>query len=397
MVLAMEMVRPDAPATAGPRHDRMVRVIVVAVFCGITLAGLVGALSQVAGLIEITISCCCLLALLQLQVFWFSRPASQLRTRRGVAALMAQACLVYLPMIWLGRDWQGLPGLLAGNALLVLPPAAGWALFAAVATSMGVIYGMLGGASLDVAYASVSTVATGLVVYGLYRLTTLIAEMHETRAELARKAAVDERVRFARDLHDLLSYSLSAITLKAELAQKLVTQNSRRASGELDEILDITRQALADVRAMATGYRALSLDDECRAARSILAAAEIDVRMDVTYDDLPLSVSMVLAAVLREGVVNTLRHSKAEQCEVRIRQTNQEVRIELVNDGVRRVPDAAVSERGSGLGNLAIRAAEIGGRLTAEPVDGDAFRLRVAIPLSADPSSACHAPGRAAG
>ena len=91
-------------------------------------------------------------------------------------------------------------------------------------------------------------------------------------------AVAEERLRFARDLHDLLGLSLSAITLKSELTRRLLDTDPDRAAEELTEILGLARQALADVRSVASGYRELSLDNESRSARSVLAAADVEVR-----------------------------------------------------------------------------------------------------------------------
>ena len=94
-------------------------------------------------------------------------------------------------------------------------------------------------------------------------------------------AVAQERLRFARDLHDLLGYSLSAITLKSELTHRLVPKNPDKAQNELVEILDISRKALADVRAVASGYRELSLENESESARSLLLAADVAVTTEI--------------------------------------------------------------------------------------------------------------------
>ena len=129
-------------------------------------------------------------------------------------------------------------------------------------------------------YTAISTVTTGLVVYGLSRLTALVVEVQTSRAEIARMAVLRERLRFARDLHDLLGYSLSAITLKIELTHRLLEKSPQEASDQLLEILEISRLALSDARTVASGYRELSLEEECRSAVSVLAAADISVQLD---------------------------------------------------------------------------------------------------------------------
>jgi two-component system sensor histidine kinase DesK len=189
-----------------------------------------------------------------------------------------------------------------------------------------------------VLYSAVPTLTTGLVVYGLSRLATLVVEVRSSRAEIARMAVLRERLRFARDLHDLLGYSLSVITLKIELTHRLLEKSPREAGDQLLEILEISRLALSDARTVASGYRELSLEEECRSAVSVLAAADIAVRLDSDHTDLPVQASTVLATVLREGITNLLRHSKAKHCEITIRQTHDNASIEIANDDLQPQP-----------------------------------------------------------
>lgn len=351
-------------------------------FVGLTAVGFLRIIyEQGQDLGSVALSFACIVALLLLQLLWFSRPQPRLRSPFGYGLLALQAGLVYLPMIRFNDAWAAMPGFLAGSTLLVLPAFFAWGAFAAVVASMGALQGIFTGSIIDISYSAISTMVTGFVVYGLSRLASLVVEMHAARAEMAKMAVVRERLRFARDLHDLLGYSLSAITLKSELTHRLVTKNPAQAKDELVEILGIARQALADVRTVSSSYRELSIEDECRSARWVLAAADVEVRMTLDYRDLPIAVSTVLATVLREGITNLLRHSKAEWCEVIVRQDTLAVAIEIVNDGVRPVsPDTDV-HGGGGLQNLAGRAAELGGDLVHERRNEDEFRLCVTIPL----------------
>ncbi|MDT0551565.1 histidine kinase dimerization/phosphoacceptor domain-containing protein, partial [Streptomyces lonegramiae] len=122
----------------------------------------------------------------------------------------------------------------------------------------------------------------GIVIYGLSRLTDLVHEVHRTREELARMAVGRERLRFARDLHDLLGYSLSAIALKGELVHRLIEVRPEHARSETEELLMVARQALADGRVVSSGYRDMSLRDEATSAAASLAAA--DIQADVAID-----------------------------------------------------------------------------------------------------------------
>jgi two-component system sensor histidine kinase DesK len=126
---------------------------------------------------------------------------------------------------------------------------------------------------------------------------------------------------------------LSVITLKSELTSRLVADNPARASRELAEILTVSRRAHADVRSVALGYYKLSLDEECDSAESVLAIANIEVVLRREYHMLPERTGTPLATVLREGVTNVLLHSKAERCDIHIRQSDRSISIDVVNDG----------------------------------------------------------------
>jgi len=357
--------------------------ILVAVFGGFFLIAFLHILYVSTSLVPVAASATFMVALLALQLFYFNRPLGQLRTPIAYGALFAQAGLVYVPLLWFKQAWVGMPGFLAGTVLLVLPAVLAWAAFTAVVASMAVAQAVFTGETIDIAYTAVSTVITGLVVYGLTRLTNLIGELHKARNELAEMAVAQERLRFARDLHDLLGYSLSAITLKSELTHRLMTKNPDKAQEELAEILDISRSALADVRSVARGYRELSLEAEAESARSVLVAADVDVHMHLDYGELPSRVSTVLATVLREGITNVLRHSKAEQCDITVRQQGGNVWLDIVNDGVSEVDDDRRQDGGSGIPNLSARVAALGGKLTTG-VDADGrYRLHVLAPVPA--------------
>jgi len=198
---------------------------------------------------------------------------------------------------------------------------AAWPLF--VAVSLGTTwldYSLGDTTALGLSYTAVGTAVLGVNVYLLSRLAGLVGELHTARNELAQLAVADERLRFARDLHDLLGLSLSAITLKGELAHRLVHAYPARAKQEVMEILDVARRALADVRSVAKGYQDLSLEQEAWSAKSVLAASNIDTHLELDYEDLPVPVRTTLGTVLREGVTNVLRHSKAEHCEIVVHQ-----------------------------------------------------------------------------
>ena len=360
-----------------PLLAKAIVAVVAGGFCAVTLVLVVDAGS---GPRLTTLSVGYLIVLFVVQPFYFSLPRADRRTSATYAVLAVQACLVFLPLWQFGRSWVGMPALLAGTVLLVLPTMLAGAAFAGIVASMALVQHGLTHSPLDIAYVTVGTVVAALEVYGLTRLAGLITELHAARTELASTAVAHERLRFARDLHDLLGLSLSAIVPKGELAHRLVPTNPGRAHQELTEILAISRRALADVRAVAHGYRGLNLDEESRTAESVLAASRVEVRLEQNLGELPERIRTVLAAVLREGVANVLDHSAAERCDIIMRQAGRRVSLEIINDGVAGESGPQV---GPGLRSLAVRAAEVGGTFTAGREPDGRFRLHLSVPLAA--------------
>ncbi|MGW6446922.1 histidine kinase [Lentzea sp. NPDC055074] len=309
-----------------------------------------------------------------------SRP--HVRPAHGLAALAGIALCVYVPQFASQNPFLGgVPGFLAGSALLVLPRWAGWSAFAAVVTSQAVLLAVWDFPPTDVVWGLIAATNHGLVLYALTRLRSMVTELQEAREELATAAVTRERLRFARDLHDLLGYSLSAVTLKSELAHRLVSIAPDRARQELTEVLEISRQALADVRSVALSYRELSFDEETRSAQALLSAADVEVTVRMDVAELPTEVEVALATVLREGVTNLLRHSKAEHCEIVLSSAPHLVTMDIVNDGI--PATERKSRDGSGIGNLTTRVRALGGDLHAGPTPEHTYRLRAEIPLTA--------------
>lgn len=306
---------------------------------------------------------------------------------RRERTLAAQALLTYLPFTLFGAAWLGMPGFLAASCLLVLKSVLAWVCFGTVVVSTGVIQYAVGFGGGELAYNVTATALTGLVVYGLSRLAELMREVQEAREELARFAITRERLRFARDLHDLLGSSLSTITLKCELAYRLVRLHPARAEAEIVEILHTSRQALADVRSVASSYLHMSLTREITAAESLLSAVGIDTRVRAAADLPAGGADAVLATVLREGITNVLRHSKARHCVIETLLDHDRVRLTLTNDGIDagetpRVA-AGATEGGSGLRNMATRVLALGGTLTAAARADGWFELTAELPVDA--------------
>lgn len=369
-------VRDPSPLGTGTS-----KVLVNSVFCGIYVAASTHQLMMTTTPRNLVLGVGCLTVLLAVQLVFFSRVTTKARTVTSYVLLLVQACAIYVPLVVQRADWVSVPGWLAGDALLSLPALAGWLVFGA---NVGVVIwanAVSTGQALDIMFQAAATIITGLIAYGLTSLTRLITELHAARRQLATKAVAEERLRFARDLHDLLGLSLSAITLKCELVNRLVMAYPARAADELTDILSLVRQALTDVRSVADGYRELSLDKETRSAEAVLTAAEVAVHMELDYDGLPPRVRTELAVVLREGVTNVLRHSTATRCEILLRQDDERVSLAIVNDGAGDRRDAAGGTPSSGIRNLSERIGRLGGELAHGPDPDGRYRLLATLPI----------------
>src|SRR5215470_11834904 len=218
----------------------------------------------------------------------------------------------------------------------------------------------------------------GLFAYSAERRNVLIYALKETRAELARMAVAEERLRISRDLHDLLGHSLSVIALKSELAGRTLESDPPRAAREIAELEAVARRSLAEVRQAVTGYRQPSLAAELAAARRMLASAGVDCRVDAPGSyDLPPEVDALLAWTVREGSTNIVRHSGARHAGITVTVTGTSASAELTDDGAgppagRGTPAAgggavrppgATGATGTGLAGLAERAGRLGGTL----------------------------------
>ncbi len=216
----------------------------------------------------------------------------------------------------------------------------------------------------------------GVVVSSVY-LGRANRALSEAREDVARLMVADERLRFARDLHDLLGHSLSVIILKAELAGKLAAVSPERVTLEVADIERVARQALSDVREAVSGYREASLASEIEQARTALAAAGISVEVEPIRDQLPSPAENVLAWAVREGVTNVIRHAGAKAARIRLARQNGQAELELTDDG----RGASDFRPGNGLIGLRERVAGRKGSVEFGPAVDGGFRLHVSIPL----------------
>jgi two-component system, NarL family, sensor histidine kinase DesK len=223
-----------------------------------------------------------------------------------------------------------------------------------------------------------SIIAASVAVFGIRQMMVRNIELVRAHQKNAELAVENERTRFARDLHDILGHSLTVITVKAELANRLLDVDTERARAELADLERLSRDALADVRRAVEGYRELTLPGELARARTALAAAEIEAELPNSTDEVPSHLRELFAWTVREGVTNVIRHSGATRCTVRLGPDAAEV----VDDGTGASASAATSasgRNGSGLVGLRERAAAVGGTVTTrvEPPHGHVLRVAV--------------------
>ena len=321
-----------------------------------------------------------------------SMPTARLRPRTlTFSLLVVQAVVTYFPPFEFGSSWGGMAGLLLASILLLVPAPANW-LLAVLGLGLILAVPIRDGLTWStVAYFLVANVLTTLTVFAVTQLAGLVRQLHEARQDLADLAVEQERNRFSRDLHDLLGYSLSAITLKGELAYRLMRVDPDAAQANLEAILGVSRQALSDVRSVARSYRDLSLAAQTTSASAMLESAGITVDLSIQDARLPRDVDTVLATVVREGVTNLLRHSKAEHCWITFTRTAEEAVLVLANDGlseefVQAHPDDIHGDGIGGVSNLRSRLQGVGGTMTATVDDDGHFRLLARVPVEPSPT-----------
>ncbi|HEX3759989.1 MAG TPA: sensor histidine kinase [Kofleriaceae bacterium] len=316
-------------------------------------------------------------------------PVSPARARLITGLFAALAVLAVVATLGFGRSWLVMFVFVSTTASFTVPirwaPGA-IAAVAAVAIATLVIDGP--GATVSIALSwGLSIAMSGFAALLMRRRGNLIQELRAAQGEVARLAAADavseERMRFARDLHDLLGHSLSVIALKAELARRLLDHGAEhaRVQVEVAELEQIARRALDEVREAVSGYRARTLDGELDRAQGVLEAAGVEVRTSVVVAALPPATDDLLARVVREAVTNIVRHSQAQHAEISLTAAGGVVHLEVSNDGVSVSGGDTVVDFGSGLAGMRERVAEAGGRLTAAAHDGGVFRITAVVPL----------------
>jgi len=226
----------------------------------------------------------------------------------------------------------------------------------------------------------------GFAMMGVKQLVRTTVELRKARATVAQLAANEERLRLARDLHDLLGHSLSLITLKSELAGRMLPDHPEKAAQQVADIEQVSRQALVDVRAAVSGYRRTRLSDELAGAQVALTAASViaEVPAEPDLTDIPEESETALAWALREAVTNVVRHSGASRCTVEVlrRQTldGQVFELSVEDNG----SGGSGKGPGNGLTGLTERLEKAGGTLEAGRTK-HGFRLVARVPADGTP------------
>lgn len=217
---------------------------------------------------------------------------------------------------------------------------------------------------------AVMVVFTALIWFAFAEIARANLTLLEARAEVARLASEAERNRIARDLHDLVGHSLTAITVKSNLARQLAENEQSPALAEIAEVEQLSRQALADVRAAVSGYRDVTLASELARARELLRASGIVADIPTATEPANPVAQELFGWAVREGVTNVVRHASATRCTVVVSAAG----VTVTDDGA-----GVESREGNGLSGLRERADASGARVTAGPIDPRGWQLRVTL------------------
>ncbi|MEU6100909.1 sensor histidine kinase [Streptomyces flaveolus] len=284
----------------------------------------------------------------------------------GLALAYGGGWLLFFPLL----------GLAAGAALRGRRLGRwGWSL----AVLAGVVAGFKDGWNgINIAY---GTFLSTMVTAAILSLSDAVRQLRAAREELATRAVAEERMRFSRDLHDLLGHTLSVIVVKSEAARRLAPRDLDAALVQVGDIESVGRQALTEVREAVTGYREGSLGTELDRARSALTAADVEPVVRRSGPPLPPQTEALLGWVVREAVTNVVRHSGASRCEIAVSGGDGRVRLTVTDDGTGAC--GASTGPGTGLTGLTERLTMAGGSLTAGVSAGGGFSVTAELPMRA--------------
>lgn len=274
--------------------------------------------------------------------------------------------------------WSLAPAIMVSLVATFLPRRR-WVLLVGAAVAAAVLGGIAGDWGLRAVLFPPGLIAfTAWTALGMLWAWDVAERLNAARQLAAQLAVAEERLRFAADLHDIQGHHLQVIARKGELAARLATLDPTRAAAEMRDVQRLATDALEDTRAVVQGYRRTTLDDEIANAAKVLAAAEIQVEMNLSppVGELPETGRHLLGLVVREATTNVLRHSQARSAEVDYRLTDGLAWLEVRNDGA----TAPSASPGTGLRGLAERLQAAGGELTWERRH-DRFVVAASLPV----------------
>jgi two-component system sensor histidine kinase DesK len=352
---------------------RTATAITVAVLAGFALVGVTYVLSGNPPPHKAAGAGVLIAALLGLQLAHTFPAAVPSLARHRKLTLAAQAMITFVPFLFIGKGWLGVPGFLGGSCLLILPSRVALPALAAVVAGSDTWWTVLGNTVETTAYVTIATLLTSVVVYGMTRLVDLVWAADAARSELARLAVSQERLRFARDLQPVFGTSLAAISNRCKRARRYLSGRSALAAAELTEALLTARQTLADVRSVASGYREMSLTAELASAQSILAALDIGVTVTADFEPAPGVAETALAMVLRDGLAEVLRHDTVRSCAIEVSQDDAAISLRLTTD-------VSIADRAGFMAASRQEVAELGGELTTSPRGDSRPEITVTMP-----------------
>ncbi|MGW2642523.1 sensor histidine kinase [Streptomyces sp. NPDC001348] len=252
----------------------------------------------------------------------------------------------------------------------------------ALAAFAGTVSGFRdGGDAVNIAY---GTFLSTMVTAAILSLSEAVRDLRAAREELARRAVEQERLRFSRDLHDLLGHTLSVIVVKSEAARRLADRDLSAALTQIGDIESVGRQALTEIREAVTGYREGSLATELSRAGSALSAANVEPVVRQSGKPLAPQTEALLGWVVREAVTNVVRHSDATLCEITVDSDTEHTRLTVTDNGTgtgKAVARHAEGIGGTGLKGLTERLAAAGGSLEAGPSPRGGFTVTAELPV----------------
>lgn len=332
----------------------------VGIVVAFTIPGLIESISNAAWLSAVALSVSAVAAVLVLLRLPRIGGTGSGSIRIPVAVSVGAAILAGVT----GTAAVPLWALLVGSIPVCVLLSPGWTLVLAIALSAATSmtrFGLPGAVSAFVAVMFMS--ATARLSIWLLRIVT---ELDGSRHAAAQLSVAEERLRFSRDLHDVVGRALSAVAVKSELAAMLSRRGDDRAAAQMDEVRELAQQSMAEARQLVRGYRSIDLEAELGGAASLLSAAGIDTEVRGAAESVAPEFAEAAAWVVREGATNILRHSEATRC-----------RIEVTHDSLRITnnrPRTSTSTDGTGLAGLAERLAAVGGTLDTTG-DSDEFTV----------------------